>query len=82
MKNGIALSRLHHAAYQQNLLGIDPRNKVHVSRRLLDAMDGPLLSEGLQRWNGCEIRVPSFTAHQPSKDFLAARFDEYRAANR
>ena len=44
--NGLALSKLHHAAFDQHLLGIDPDGRVHVSRRLLELEDGPLLEKG------------------------------------
>lgn len=77
VKNGIALSRLHHVAYERNLLGIDPDNRVHVSRRVLKISDGPLLTEGIQRWNGKKIYIPDFVEHRPKKEFLAARYEEF-----
>ena len=33
--NGIALSKIHHAAFDNHLIGIDPDGRVHVSERLL-----------------------------------------------
>ena len=40
--NGIALSKIHHAAFDNHLIGIDPDGRVHVSERLLMLHDGPL----------------------------------------
>jgi putative restriction endonuclease len=32
--NGITLSKIHHAAFDAHLIGIDPGYKVHVAERL------------------------------------------------
>lgn len=45
--NGIALSKIHHAAFDNHLIGIDPDGRVHVSDRLLRLRNGPLLERGL-----------------------------------
>lgn len=41
--NGIAMTTLHHAAYDANLLGIDPDGCVHVNGDLWRIHDGPTL---------------------------------------
>jgi predicted restriction endonuclease len=46
--NGIPLSKIHHAAFDANLIGIDPDYRLHVSARLLGQNDGPML-EALKR---------------------------------
>jgi putative restriction endonuclease len=33
--NGIPLSKIHHAAFDAHLIGIDPNYRLHVSERLL-----------------------------------------------
>ena len=81
VRNGIALSNLHHTAYEQHLLGIDGLGRVHISRRLALTKDGPLLEHGLLRWNGEQIRMPSFRGHKPHQDFLAARFLDFQLKN-
>ena len=40
--NGIPLSKIHHAAFDAHLIGIDP-DRLHVSKRLLGQHDGPML---------------------------------------
>ena len=41
--NGLPLSKIHHAAFDAHLIGIDPDYGLHVSGRLLDQRDGPIL---------------------------------------
>jgi putative restriction endonuclease len=56
--NGIALSKIHHAAFDNHLIGIDPDGRVHVSERLLMLHDGPLLEQSLKAAAGALIRLP------------------------
>jgi putative restriction endonuclease len=46
--NGIPLSKIHHAAFDAHLIGIDPDYRLHASERLLGRNDGPML-EALKR---------------------------------
>jgi putative restriction endonuclease len=39
--NGIPLSKIHHAAFDAHLIGIDPDYRLHVSELLLSREDGP-----------------------------------------
>jgi len=55
--NGIPLSKIHHAAFDAHLIGIDPDYRLHVSERLLARNDGPML-EALKRLNGGTIHLP------------------------
>jgi putative restriction endonuclease len=52
--NGIPLSKIHHAAFDAHLIGIDPDYRLHVSDRLLSQNDGPVL-EMLKQANGRSI---------------------------
>ena len=56
--NGIAVSKIHHAAFDNHLIGIDPDGRVHVSERLLTLHDGPLLEQSLKAVAGALIRLP------------------------
>lgn len=42
VRNGIPLSKVHHAAFDAHLIGIDPNYKLHVADRLLAQSDGPI----------------------------------------
>jgi putative restriction endonuclease len=43
LSNGLALFKIHHAALDNHLIGIDPDGLVHLSGRLLVLHDGPFL---------------------------------------
>ena len=77
--NGIPLSKIHHAAFDAHLIGIDPDYRLHVSARLLGQNDGPML-EALKRLNGGCIHLPSRVKDQPDRDRLALRFERFCAA--
>ncbi|MCW1922408.1 HNH endonuclease [Luteolibacter arcticus] len=79
--NGIALSTLHHAAYDANLIGISPEGIIHVSDRLLSETDGPLLESGLKALRGEKMRFPTDQIARPDRHALAYRFEEFRAAS-
>jgi len=42
------LTKLHHAAFDAQLIGIDPNFRIHVSEQLLEIHDGPFLELGLK----------------------------------
>jgi putative restriction endonuclease len=77
--NGIPLSKIHHAAFDAHLIGIDPDYRLHVSERLLGQNDGPML-EALKRLNGETIHLPSRMKDRPDRDRLALRFERFKVA--
>lgn len=77
--NGIPLTKIHHAAFDAHLIGVDPDFRVHVSKRLLDQNDGPML-EAMQQLHGQLIRLPARSKDVPDRDRLAHRFEMFRAA--
>jgi putative restriction endonuclease len=76
--NGIPLSKIHHAAFDAHLIGIDPDYRLHVSERLLGRNDGPML-EVLKRLNGGIIHLPGRVKDRPDRDRLALRFERFKA---
>lgn len=77
VNNGIAMSKLHHAAYDSNLIGIDVDGRIEVSERVFIQNDGPLLEEGLKALRGTKMRFPSDPTLKPDRDGLAFRFEEF-----
>jgi putative restriction endonuclease len=77
--NGIPLSKIHHAAFDAHLIGIDPDYRLHVSERLLGRDDGPML-EALKGLNGAIIHLPNRTKDRPDRDRLALRFGRFKTA--
>ena len=76
--NGISLSKVHHAAFDAHLIGIDPDYRLHVSDRLLRRKDGPML-DSLRRLNGETIHLPNRVKDHPDRDRLALRFERFKA---
>jgi len=76
--NGLPLSKIHHAAFDAHLIGIDPDYRLHVSEQLLCQQDGPVL-EALKSLNGEVIHLPRRERDRPDRDRLAARFEIFRS---
>jgi putative restriction endonuclease len=76
--NGLALCKIHHAAYDANLVGIRPDLVVEVQRRVLAEVDGPMLLHGLQEMSGVRILIPRARDAQPDKIRLEERYAEFR----
>jgi putative restriction endonuclease len=74
------LTKLHHAAFDANLIGIDPDFGIHVSGRLLEIHDGPFLELGLKSIAGTSIQLPRRREDWPDRDRLAPRFEQYKNA--
>jgi putative restriction endonuclease len=77
--NGLPLSKLHHAAFDANLIGVDADSMIHVSERLLSLHDGPTL-EALRQFDGKKLIPPAREQDKPDRDRLAMRFDRFMAA--
>ena len=74
VKNGIALCKLHHAAYDSYLLGIRPDYIIQVRQDVLSEIDGPMLRHGLQGLHNTKISIPRRAEHRPSPDLLERRW--------
>ena len=79
VSNGLSLCSIHHRAFDQDLVGVAPDLRVHVSHRLLDDDDGPMLNV-LKEFHGTTIDQPSRRIWQPDRDRLATRFDRFQSA--
>jgi putative restriction endonuclease len=78
--NGLALCKIHHAAYDQNILGVRPDLYVEVQPKVLAEIDGPMLRHGLQEMAGVRIIVPRGRGEHPDGDRLAERYEEFLRA--
>lgn len=77
VKNGLAMCKLHHAAYDRSLMAITPDYEVRIDSELLEEIDGPMLRHGLQDMHGRPIRLPQNRNARPARDLLAERFDGF-----
>lgn len=81
VSNGLALCKIHHSAYDSNILGITPDYKVQVHDSILDEEDGPMLTHGLQgHHNKHLVALPAAENEHPDRDSLAARFDAFKTS--
>lgn len=77
VRNGLALCKLHHAAFDTNLIGIRPDYTVDVRRDVLEETDGPMLVHGLQGFNGKSLWVPRRDASKPDPALLSQRYEQF-----
>jgi putative restriction endonuclease len=77
--NGLPLSKIHHAAFDAHVIGIDPDYRLYVSERLLNQHDGQML-EALKQLNGGTLHLPARAKDYPDRDRLALRFERFKAA--
>ncbi len=81
VSNGLALCKLHHAAFDRHILGIRPDRVIEIRRDILDEVDGPMLQHGLKDMDGHIIHVPRPTELQPREEFLEERYAIFRKAS-
>lgn len=79
--NGIALCKIHHAAFDSNILGIDPVGVVHLRNDMLDEVDGPMLRHGLQEMHRSKLYVPRSRQLRPNRARLERRWEDFKAAS-
>lgn len=78
--NGLALCKIHHAAFDADILGINPDGRIHIREDILREKDGPMLQHGLQGMHGYQILKPSAPALRPNPEFLNQRYSRFLAA--
>jgi putative restriction endonuclease len=78
--NGLCLCKIHHAAFDQNIVGVSPEYRIHVRRDVLDEIDGPMLLHGLQELHQRTLTVPARKRDWPDPERLEIRYKEFRQA--
>ena len=78
--NGLSLCKIHHAAYDRNLLGVTGDGEVRINGRLLDEVDGPMLEHGLKEMHGKAIVPPKRRSDRPDRDRLDERYQRFASA--
>jgi putative restriction endonuclease len=78
--NGLAMCKIHHAAFDRNIIGIRPDLVVDVRRDILEEIDGPMLRHGLQEMAGVHLITPAKRAAQPDRERLEERYKSFRLA--
>lgn len=78
--NGLALCKLHHAAFDLHILRVRPDYTIEVRGDILEEIDGPMLRHGLQGVHGASLIVPKNPAFQPDRVRLGERYELIRSA--
>ncbi len=76
--NGLSLCKIHHSAYDQDMLGISPDYRVQIALDLLAETDGPMLRHGLQEMHGRSLHLPARRGDAPDRERLAWRFAQFK----
>ena len=79
VRNGLALCKIHHAAYDCRVLGIRPDLVVEIRADLLHEIDGPMLEHGLKGRHGQRLMaLPTSRSELPDPDLLDHRYAAFR----
>ncbi len=78
--NGLSLCKIHHAAFDSNMLGINPDYIIQVRGDVLKEHDGPMLKHGLQELHGQKIILPKHKSDWPDRERLEWRHEEFKKA--
>jgi putative restriction endonuclease len=78
--NGLALCKIHHAAFDRHILGVRPDYHIEVRADILREIDGPMLKYGLQEMNGQVIVTPRRAEWRPDRELLEERYAAFRMA--
>jgi len=81
ISNGLALCKLHHAAFDCHIIGINPGCRVEVRLDILHEIDGPMLEHGLQGFHGSALLVPRREAWKPDPRLLEQRYERFLRAS-
>jgi putative restriction endonuclease len=79
--NGIAMCKIHHAAYDADIFGIDPTYNVGVRPDVMSEIDGPTLRYTLQEIDGSKIELPGRRAAYPNPELLEVRWQRFQEAS-
>lgn len=81
--NGLAMCKIHHAAFDRFFLGIRPDYVVEIRHDLLEEVDGPMLRHGLQELHGNHLMtIPKSRRDRPNVDLLEHKYEQFRNATR
>jgi putative restriction endonuclease len=78
VSNGVALCKLHHAAFDKFFFAIRPDYVIEVRSSILGETDGPMLVVGLQQIHGQRIHLPRRDRDLPDPARLERRLEAFR----
>lgn len=78
VSNGLSMCKIHHAAYDSDIVGVRPDGVAQVRGDVLEESDGPMLVHGLQEVHGAKLYLPKSEALRPSVEGLERRWERFR----
>jgi len=81
VSNGLALCKLHHAAFDSFFLAVRPDYTIEVRRSILDESDGPMLLHGLKQIHDQPIQLPRSRGDRPDPARLLSRYERFLRAS-
>ncbi len=80
VQNGLSLCKIHHAAFDKNIIGITPDYTIKIREDILEETDGPMLKHGLQSLEKQKIILPKNQLDWPDKERLDIRYQQFISA--
>lgn len=77
VNNGLALCKIHHAAFDQHIIGVSPDYQIKVKEDVLREKDGPMLKHGIQELQDQKLILPRSKKAWPKQDFLYIRYQYF-----
>ncbi|MBU3701621.1 MAG: hypothetical protein FGM58_06215 [Acidimicrobiia bacterium] len=78
--NGLSMCKIHHAAFDANIIGIRPDLVLEVKTEVLQEVDGPMLRFGIQETHGTILVAPNRVVDRPDPIRLEIRYEQFRSA--
>ena len=84
--NGISLCKIHHAAFDSNILGLSPSARgrapvIIIKNSIMRISDGPMLLHGIQEMNNVAMTLPELSVDHPDNERLEIRYERFKAAS-
>lgn len=78
--NGLSLCKIHHTAFDRQIIGVTPDYDIDIRADILEEEDGPMLRHGLQELHGQKLILPKSKKDWPNKEYLDRRYQKFARA--
>lgn len=78
VNNGLALCKIHHAAFDSNIIGVTPDYVIEVREDILKEKDGPMLKYGFQELQHHKILLPHDKKMWPDRERLYIKYSRFK----
>ena len=78
IQNGLSMCKIHHAAFDKNIIGISPEYSIKLRHDILEEIDGPMLRHGLQEFHNKKLILPNKRKDWPDQERLETRYQKFR----